>query len=179
MKSNLGLPASLFSLFQYLLILVSLHPTFQSFINSEEEMEITTSRIRVVARPFWGLWRGCMYIVRLPCLCFKPFCVANLEHQIDNPTSRAVARPCPREGLVCFHVPYWISLNLFLLQCWKVQYASHCQDFNLKSCCLPSFHWPQCNCFNRDPYSQSSGRPRRPKHRTDDQNNLNTRPLDE
>ena len=32
---------------------------------------------------------------------------------------------------------------------------------------------------NRDPYSQSSGRPRRPKHRTDDQNNLNTRPLDE
>ncbi|KAJ7373369.1 hypothetical protein OS493_012961 [Desmophyllum pertusum] len=32
---------------------------------------------------------------------------------------------------------------------------------------------------SRDPYSQSSGRPRRPKHRTDDQNNLNTRPLDE
>ena len=30
-----------------------------------------------------------------------------------------------------------------------------------------------------DPYSQSSGRPRRPKYRTDDQNNLNTRPLDE
>ena len=34
------------------------------------------------------------------------------------------------------------------------------------------------SCY-RDPYSQSSGRPRRPKHRTDDQNNLNTRPLDE
>lgn len=57
-KSNLGLSASLFSLFQNLLILISLHPTLQSFINSEKEMEITTSSHEQLQGPVCGRGAG-------------------------------------------------------------------------------------------------------------------------
>ena len=53
-------------------------------------------------------------------------------------------------------------------------------------CTSKRLHWRLQSSFltvvyaiHRDPYSQSSGSPRRPKHRMDDQKNLNTRPLDE
>ena len=48
-----------------------------------------------------------------------------------------------------------------------------------KICSFGNELLPKFSDSFRDPYSQSSGRPRRPKHRMDDQNNLNTRPLDE
>lgn len=137
MKSNLGLPASLFSLFQNLLILISLHPTFQSFINSEKEMEII-----LATYPRWGLRQG------LLCMHVSPAYILNLfVLQICKVSKSRAAEHAARR--------YWRDLvGMFLCPLLHFKHF-HITMFKrmqkkepIKSYRLPSFHQPPCHCFN-------------------------------